>query len=65
MNAYTKEQAKEIQYIVKLLALDTKEVDDVLYNIKYIRRITSSLLVKCDIIETEMYALTDESIEAL
>ena len=59
MNAYTKEQAKEIQYIVKLLALDTKEVDDVLSNIKYIRRITSSLLTKCDIIEKEMYSLAE------
>jgi len=65
MNAYTKLQATEIQYIVKLLALDTKEVEDVLSNIKYIRRITSSLLTKCEIIETEMYALTDESIKAL
>ena len=62
MNAYTNLQAKEIQYIVKLLVLDTKEVDDVLSNIKYIRRITSSLLTKCDIIETEMYELTDEEI---
>ena len=59
MNAYTKEQAKEIQYIVKLLVLDTKEVDDVLSNIKYIRRITSSLLTKCDIIEKEMYSLAE------
>lgn len=59
MNAYTKEQAKEIQYIVKLLALDTKEIDDVLYNIKYIRRITSSLLTKCEIIDREMYSLAE------
>jgi len=59
MNAYTKLQATEIQYIVKLLALDTKEVEDVLSNIKYIRRITSSLLDKCEIIETEMYSLEE------
>ena len=59
MNAYTNLQAKEIQYIVKLLVLDTKEVDDVLSNIKYIRRITSSLLTKCDIIEKEMYSLAE------
>ena len=57
MNAYTKEQAKEIQYIVKLLALDTKE--DVLSNIDSIKLLASSLLTKCEIIDREMYSLAE------
>jgi len=59
MNAYTKLQATEIQYIVKLLALDTKEVEDVLSNIDSIKLLASSLLAKCEIIETEMYSLSE------
>jgi hypothetical protein len=59
MNAYTKEQAKEIQYIVKLLALDTKEIDDVLSNIDSIKLLASSLLTKCEIIDREMYSLAE------
>jgi len=59
MNAYTKLQATEIQYIVKLLALDTKEVEDVLSNIDSIKLLASSLLAKCEIIEKEMYSLSE------
>jgi len=59
MNAYTKLQATEIQYIVKLLALDTKEVEDVISNIESIKLLASSLLDKCEIIEKEMYSLSE------
>jgi len=59
MNAMTKLQAREIHYIVRLLELDTKGIEDVISNIDSIKLFASSLLNKCNTIEKEMYSLSE------
>jgi hypothetical protein len=59
MNTITKQQAKEIHYIVRLLTLDTQDINDVISNIDSIKLFASSLLNKCETIEKEMYSLAE------